>query len=60
MPKINREEYEVLKEAQKSGFNSGNISLCCRGERKQHKGYIWEYTDFVKVEELEELVKSVL
>lgn len=47
--------FASTSEAQKNGFNSGNISLCCRGERKQHKGYIWEYAEpFAKpVEELE-------
>lgn len=30
-------EYSVM------GFNKGNISLCCKGKRKQHKGFIFKY-----------------
>lgn len=39
---------EVLRfsstaEAQRNGYNSGNISCCCRGIYKQYKGYKWQY-----------------
>lgn len=27
----------------KNNFSQGNISSCCRGERKTHKGYKWSY-----------------
>ena len=27
------------------GFNQGAISDCCRGERKSHHGYTWEYVE---------------
>lgn len=30
--------------ARQLGFAQGAISACCRGERKQHKGYIWSFT----------------
>lgn len=30
-------------EAQRQGFNFGNVAACCRGERKTHKGYTWRY-----------------
>jgi hypothetical protein len=30
-------------EAQRQGFSSGNISQCCKSERKTHKGYTWRY-----------------
>ena len=25
------------------GFNNGNINSCCKGKRKTHKGYKWQY-----------------
>lgn len=39
---------EVLRfsstaEAQRNGYNSGNISCCCRGIYKQYKGFKWQY-----------------
>lgn len=39
---------EVLRfsstaEAQRNGYNSGNISCCCRGIYKQYKGFKWKY-----------------
>lgn len=30
-------------EAERYGFNQGNIGECARGKRKTHKGYIWRY-----------------
>ena len=33
----------ALDAVREGGFDSGNISHCCRGEHKQHKGFIWEY-----------------
>ena len=27
------------------GYSSGDISLCCKGKRKMHKGYIWKYKE---------------
>ena len=30
-------------EAQRQGFNFGNVAACCRGERKTHKGFEWRY-----------------
>lgn len=32
-----------VMEASRSGFNQGNISSCCRGERLTHKGFKWRY-----------------
>ena len=29
--------------ARNTSFNQGDISTCCRGEAKKHKGYIWSY-----------------
>lgn len=30
-------------ECRRSGFSQGHVSSCCRGVRKQHKGFTWSY-----------------
>lgn len=35
--------YESIHEAIKEGFNGGNISACCLGKRKTHKGFEWSH-----------------
>lgn len=30
-------------EAGRNGFDQGTVAKCCRGEKKQYKGYIWKY-----------------
>lgn len=30
-------------EAERNGFDSGNVCACCNGKRKTHKGYEWKY-----------------
>ena len=35
--------WSSTQEAERSGFNHGNIILCCKGKRITHKGYIWKY-----------------
>lgn len=38
--------WESVCEAAKTlGYSQGNISSCCRGERKSAYGYIWKYAD---------------
>ena len=32
-----------MNEAERNGFNHTNISECCQGKRKTHKGFIWKY-----------------
>lgn len=39
--------YPSLREAERQGYNSGNISLCCSGKNKHHKGYLWSYTPLI-------------
>lgn len=34
----------LMQVEQQLGFNHSNISACCNGKRKTHKGYIWSYT----------------
>lgn len=36
-------EFSSMMEAERQGFEQGNISRCCRGERGTHKGYTWQY-----------------
>lgn len=39
-------EYPSASEASRlNSFSQGNISACCRGERKTASGYIWRYLD---------------
>jgi hypothetical protein len=35
--------FDSINDAFKSGFNIGNISACCLGKRKKHKGYYWKF-----------------
>lgn len=36
-------EFPSIQEAQRKGFNHGNISACCLGERRSHRGYCWRF-----------------
>lgn len=36
-------KWESVKHAEKEGFNSSNISRCCNGFLKTHRGYIWKF-----------------
>lgn len=43
-PKTNeRKEYESQAATEKDGFSQKHVSSCCRGKRKSHGGYIWEF-----------------
>lgn len=35
--------YKSMLSAENDGFDSGHISKVCKGKRKQHKGFKWEY-----------------
>lgn len=35
--------YMSMTDAEQYGFSLSNISKCCRGVSKTHKGYIWKY-----------------
>ena len=37
--------FQSTQEAQRNGFCSGEVSACCRGKIKTHKGLIWKYLD---------------
>ena len=36
-------EWDSTAECGRNGFNQGHVAECCRGERKSHKGFRWEY-----------------
>lgn len=36
-------KWETLRECGRNGFKISNISSCCQGKRKTHKGFIWKY-----------------
>lgn len=37
--------FESTKEAGRNGFNQCNVSSCCTGRRRVHKGYQWRFLD---------------
>ena len=36
-------EFPSAREAGRNGYNNRNISECCLGKRKHHRGFIWRY-----------------
>lgn len=40
--------WKSTQEAERNGFSSSKISLCCNGKRKTHKGFIWSYNKLEK------------
>lgn len=36
--------WQSTKECGRNGFHCGNVSECCNGKRKTHRGFIWSYT----------------
>ena len=41
-------EWESTAECGRNGFNQGNVSRCCRGEQKTHKGFRFMFADDYK------------
>jgi len=37
-------EWDSIRMASKAGFDCGKISECCRGKRRTHSGFKWEYS----------------
>ena len=37
--------FPSTQEAQRNGYNRGNICSCCNGKLKTHKGFTWKYLD---------------
>lgn len=37
-------EWDSTQECGRNGFSQGNVSECCNGKRKSHKGFIWKYS----------------
>lgn len=38
-----KKEYHQIKDVEVDGFSRQKVCSCCRGKRKSHKGYKWEY-----------------
>ena len=38
-------EFQSGMEAQRNGFSHANISTCCRGKRRHHKGFAWRFKE---------------
>lgn len=36
-------EWPSARECGRNGFKQSNVSACCRGEKKQYKGFLWMY-----------------
>ena len=36
-------EWPSTAECGRNGFNQGHVASCCRGDKKQYKGYLWKY-----------------
>lgn len=51
--------YCSATKAEKQGFKNRNISKCCNGKRKTHKGYKWMYlSDYIK--SIDSRIKKVI
>ena len=48
-------EWESARECGRNGFDQGNVSRCCNGKQKTHKGFRWMYYDDYKEKQLKEL-----
>ena len=35
--------YETMRTAKKDGFDHAGICACCKGKKRQYKGYVWKY-----------------
>lgn len=45
-------EFVSMGEAERHGFNHGNISECCNGKRRTYKGYRWYFKeDWLKMQQ---------
>lgn len=38
-------EYEKLEHVKNDGFSPCSVGDCCKGRKRQYKGYIWKYKD---------------
>ena len=48
-------EWPSVAECGRNGFSQGNVSECCNGKRKTHKGFRWMYYDDYKEKRFKEL-----
>lgn len=40
-------EWSSMTETVLGGFNFKNVSACCRGVKKSHRGYLWKYKEVI-------------
>ena len=48
-------EWPSTKECGRNGFDQGNVTRCCNGKLKSHKGFCWMYADDYKEQQFKEL-----
>ena len=53
-------EWESTRECGRNGFDQGNVTRCCNGKQKTHKGFRWMYADDYKEKQLKEAVETTL
>ena len=41
-------EFSSVREAGRNGFNSGNLTECCLGKRRRHRGYSWKHKENIE------------
>lgn len=39
--------FKSIRDAERAGFNSGNVASCCNSNRKTHAGLIWRHVEEV-------------
>ena len=47
-------EWESVSECGRNGFSQGNVSECCQGKRKTHKGFRWMFADDYREKQFKE------
>ena len=47
-------EWESTHECGRNGFDKGNVSRCCNGKQKTHKGFLWMYAEDYKEKQFKE------
>lgn len=50
--------WESIREAERNGYNSTMISLCCKGKKRTHGGFKWRYANCNEVYNYEDIQKK--
>ena len=48
-------EWPSVAECGRNGFSQSNVTDCCNGKQKTHKGFLWMYADDYKEKQFREL-----